>query len=441
MKNRYYKILFYSGLVCGLLGLAPLANAQTVHQNLALCKGDIFRGNKIEADTAILVPNQQPALPDTVFHIHAILPVTTFLNQVLCPGESFDGLPLLKDTTITRTYPNAATGCDSIVYYVLTVKSNSALQITGDSTFCAGESRVLSVGFYPNYTWSTGEIIREKVVTTSGTYTVSITDADGCVLVAARKVTASAPQADVEALSPNCPHIHDGLIELMPAGGISPYTFDVNGVVQVSNGLFSNLQPGLYTAVVSDAIGCRDTAVIVLNEPAPLTVKAPEDQVVTAGVTLILESVVTGTPVSITWSPASGLSCSDCLSPELTPVLNGQYVVVVKNANGCVAADSVRVTIDKTRKIYIPNVFRPDTEPFTVFSGEGVAEIVSFHIFDRWGELVHQTGKQSPGAPDIAWNGEFSGKKLPSDVYLYEARVLFGDGEKQVYKGDVLLLR
>lgn len=441
MKSRLHYLLFLFCLV-GIPAIStPVIQAQTVNQNLSLCQGDFFRGIQIESDTAVIVPNPNPALPDTQFNIHAIAPVKVFLNKVLCPGESFLGMQFSKDTTVARTYPHPTTGCDSVVYYLLTVKQNSSLVITGDTAFCKGASAILSVGFYPDYAWSSGETVREKLATESGTYTVSITDVDGCILVSSIKVTVSAPEISSDALSPNCPDIHDGMIEVMAADGIPPYQFSLNGQPQQANSLFSGLPPGSYTILLTDAIGCRDTTTIILAEPEPLSVNVPEEIILTAGDSTDPDITITGNPSAITWSPAGGLSCTDCASPEMVPVLSTRYVVQISNAHGCVAGDTVLVTIDENRKIYIPNVFQPDVEPFTIFSGEGVVEVLTFQVFNRWGELVHEVKNQQPGETQLAWNGEFKGKKLPPDVYLYEAQVLFGDGENKMYHGDVLLLR
>lgn len=441
MKSRLFYPLFQFCLI-GVLAISTLVSqAQTVDQNVSLCEGKFFRGIKINIDTAILIQNPNPSSPDTLFTIHAIPRVKTFLNKVLCPGESFMGMQFSKDTIVVRIYAHPETGCDSIVYHVLTVKQNNSLIITGDTAFCIGENRILSVGFYPGYVWSTGETIREKKVTTSGTYTISVTDVDGCLLVSSIKVMVSAPESTSEALSPNCPDINDGMIELFPSNGIAPYQFSLNGQPQQQNGLFSGLTPGSYTIALSDAIGCRDTTTIMLDEPEPLSVKVQEDIILTAGDNVLPDVTITGTPSAITWSPAGGLSCTDCPSPEMMPVLSTRYVVNVTNDSGCMVSDTVMVTIDDNRKIYIPNVFQPDVEPFTIFSGEGVVEVISFRVFNRWGELMHQVKNQQPGEAQLSWNGEFNGKKLPPDVYLYEAQVLFGDGENKMYNGDVLLLR
>jgi gliding motility-associated-like protein len=439
--KQFNSSFFQVSLICLLILFAKLLSAQTVNQPISLCLGDIFRGRQIAQDTQILIQNQNPVLNDTLFLIHAIQPKQTFLNQILCPNESFLGLFFQKDTMISRHFSANSTGCDSIVYYFLTVKNNVSLQISGDSMFCKGEKTTLSVGFYPKYKWSNGQTTREIEVKTSGNYTISATDSDGCTLISSFAVFVSDPKMSAETMPPLCPKIADGMIDLTVSAAISPFIFTLNGDKTNPHGLFSNLESGDFMATVADSLGCKDTIEVILNEPAPLKVIASPDITLILGEKSNFNLDITGIYTQINWSPSIGLSCSDCATPEVSPVGNTLFIVSIKNEKGCVATDSVRLTIDRKRKIFIPNAFKPAVEPFTIFAGNGVTEILSFQIFDRWGELVFSTKNKKPGDLELEWNGEFQGKKMPTAVYLFVAQIRFGDGVEEPFLGDVALIR
>src|SRR5690606_12181423 len=49
--------------------------------------------------------------------------------------------------------------------------------------------------------------------------------------------------------------------------------------------------------------------------------------------------------VSYTWSPAEGLSCTDCPDPVATPSSDTRYYLSGTDANGCTGSDSVHVTV------------------------------------------------------------------------------------------------
>jgi gliding motility-associated-like protein len=68
-------------------------------------------------------------------------------------------------------------------------------------------------------------------------------------------------------------------------------------------------------------------------------------------------------------------------------------------------------------------------------------QINELQIFDRWGTLVFQNQDFAPNDESLGWDGNFQGQPLNAAVYVYQASVLFSDGETVTFKGDVLLLR
>jgi hypothetical protein len=94
---------------------------------------------------------------------------------------------------------------------------------------------------------------------------------------------------------------------------------------------------------------------------------------------------------SITWTPSTGLSCDDCLNPDVTPSNNINYNVVVVSENGCVDDASIEFRVDRNIDIYIPNAFSPHNLDGIndLFAPLGkpnlIATVREFQIFDRWG--------------------------------------------------------
>ena len=70
---------------------------------------------------------------------------------------------------------------------------------------------------------------------------------------------------------------------------------------------------------------------------------------------------------------------------------------------------------------------------FFVYLQEG-ATLMSFEIFDRWGEKVHDG--------PYPWDGNYKGKKAPDGVYVYIVNIRLVDNEQDVErKGSVTLMR
>jgi gliding motility-associated-like protein len=57
-------------------------------------------------------------------------------------------------------------------------------------------------------------------------------------------------------------------------------------------------------------------------------------------------------------------------------------------------------------------------------------------IFDRWGEKVFESTDQNNG-----WDGRFKNKPLDPDVYVYHLKVICIDGQENLIKGNITLLR
>ncbi|MEJ7913420.1 MAG: hypothetical protein WKF70_09720, partial [Chitinophagaceae bacterium] len=82
------------------------------------------------------------------------------------------------DYTVTVTDNNGCTGATTVTVTQLPSPSPT---ITGGLTFCGGSSGTLDAGpGYTSYLWSTGAATQTLAVTTTGSYSVSVTDGQGC---------------------------------------------------------------------------------------------------------------------------------------------------------------------------------------------------------------------------------------------------------------------
>ncbi len=128
-------------------------------------------------------------------------------------------------------------------------------------------------------------------------------------------------------------------------------------------------------------------------------------------------------------------------SDTLRATLPGTYSVAVTNACGT-ATDAVKVEFESCREVYFPNAFSPNddgiNDSFGPLHGGDVSEVIRFRIFDRWGGLVYE---RRSGEKPTAWNGKTDGKPLPAGVYVFWADILFRDGHRAVFSGEVNLIR
>ncbi|MBI2967289.1 MAG: gliding motility-associated C-terminal domain-containing protein [Bacteroidetes bacterium] len=94
--------------------------------------------------------------------------------------------------TVTVTDGNGCTGTAS---QAVTVNSNPTPTITagGPTTFCAGGSVTLTSSLASSYSWSTTETTQAITASAGGTYTVTVTDGNGCTGTASQVIIVDAP--------------------------------------------------------------------------------------------------------------------------------------------------------------------------------------------------------------------------------------------------------
>jgi gliding motility-associated-like protein len=188
------------------------------------------------------------------------------------------------------------------------------------------------------YAWSNGSVSDTVVSLTAGTYTVTVTDFNGCTEF--RQVTLVEPPALTftlqQSTGTSCFGTSDGSASFSTGGGTAPYAYSW------SNGLTSSssiaLAAGSYTVTLSDANGCTSQQSFVISEPSQI-------QISMAGVVNVscyggsngsATAQVTGgsSPYTYLWSNNTTLQTATGLSA-------GSYSVVVTDGNGCTASQPV----------------------------------------------------------------------------------------------------
>ncbi|MFH2096161.1 MAG: choice-of-anchor L domain-containing protein [Bacteroidota bacterium] len=97
----------------------------------------------------------------------------------------------------------------------------------------------------------------------SGSYEVIVTDENGCSAILPAINIANPEILTISASGSSqvsCYNSTDGIVEVTAAGGTGVLSYSINGSPSQSDGLFSGLLPGYYTAVVTDENGCVATA-------------------------------------------------------------------------------------------------------------------------------------------------------------------------------------
>jgi len=180
-----------------------------------------------------------------------------------------------------------------------------------------------------------------------------------------------------------------------------------------------------------------DTSVFLNSCACTLSINANSGAIL-RGDTLQLNA--TGA-TSYSWTPATGLSCTNCPNPLAYPEATTTYYVTGTDASGCVAYDTVVVSVDiKCNEFFIPDIFTPNgsgptvNEKLCAFSN--CVRQFNLIIYDRWGEKVFETSDIN-----ICWDGKYKDKEAPPGAYAYKAYLEQVNNNKINQTGVITLMR
>jgi gliding motility-associated-like protein len=198
-----------------------------------------------------------------------------------------------------------------------------------------------------SYAWTpTGGNSAAATGLAAGTYTCTITDANGCTTTASVNITEPNSVNSTLAASANisCFGSADGSIDIDATGGTGPYTY--NWLPNVSASDFaSGIPAGSYQITVTDGNGCTSVVNVTLTQPPALTITAAAaPAAVCEGTPVTLSATPTGgTPAyTVTWNPGN-LSGNN---QTITPTQSGAYTADITDANGCTASTVVNITVN-----------------------------------------------------------------------------------------------
>ncbi len=330
------------------------------------------------------------------------------------------------------------------------VFSTTAVDCYGAATGAA--SVVVSGGSTPyQYAWSNGATGATIQNVPSGEYMLAVTDGLGCLTEFS--VTVPQPDAPLTAApklqAPSCFGEDNGRIELETTGGTPGYIYSIDGGPFAGNRIFIALRAGSYTVVVKDSKGCTfNTGSLVLAEPPQLTLDLGPDVTVSYGDTLVLNPQLVGAaaPVLYEWRPRDStvFSCLNCPNPVVRTLFQRAVTLVVTDANGCSAEDLLTVFVVKDPRAFVPTGFTPNGDGMNdrlLVHGRAGTRVLSFRVFDRWGQLLYEGGDFEVNDVVFGWDGNFRDKPANAGAYIWTLTVELPDGSKETLSGETNLIR
>ncbi|MCB9230618.1 MAG: gliding motility-associated C-terminal domain-containing protein [Bacteroidia bacterium] len=195
-----------------------------------------------------------------------------------------------------------------------------------------------------SYSWNSTPVQNSQNATNlpAGTYTLTVTDANGCTATAqSNLINPAVLSAAIDSSHDvTCNGLLDGDAFASGAGGTPPYTFSWNTTPVQNTAAATGLGGGAYMVTITDDNGCTATANVVIAEPSALNL-------VMSG-----QPSTCGNPDGQAWVTVSGGTPPYSYVWNTTPVqstdtafalLAGSYQVVITDGNGCQDSASVNI--------------------------------------------------------------------------------------------------
>ena len=278
-------------------------------------------------------------------------------------------------TTIYTVTVGDAKGCVAVDSVTITVNASPVANAGRDTTLCKGKTVILggqgtaSGNFGPfTYNWSpsTGlsSVSASNPIATaisSVSYSVIVTDANGCTANDVVQINVNDNPVSDAGLDKSLVACASDSVKLggspSASGGGGVYTYNWSPAPQLNNSAVANPfashlgSTTNFTLVVTDQFGCsaQDQVSVNVNQPT-FIVNAGNDvsfcEGTSVSVTLGSPAVGGTLPYTYSWTPGSSLNDSTRYNPIASPTVTTTYTVAVKDAAGCFASDTVKITIN-----------------------------------------------------------------------------------------------
>jgi gliding motility-associated-like protein len=392
-----------------LVTVITITNSVLFPQSPTICQGGSFVvGTNSYGSSGFYIdtfPHAAVGGCDSI--VHTLLTVIVPYPDVLilndtCTG-TYKGNTYTSGTTIFDTLRSQATNCDSVYLTVtLNVYIPTVINNPQNKTICPGDSAFAGGHFQ----------------TGPGLYRDTIWTAGGCdSMITVTNLSILNPQYVLRRYD-------------------SCKTVTIHGVAYSGDTTVQTVTPsslGCDSVIEVDTIHIKGTNITILS-----TALLPLPQ----GDSTQLIINPTGTYQNIIWSPNQWINNRYLAAPTVLPDVSTAYIVNATDSNNCPISAQIIVTVTESNlpEFVMPNAFSPNGDGKNDSIGPILnpnAQLSSYHIYNRWGELVFD--KDLSGTND--WDGTYKNAQQPGGIYMYFITVISSTGKSTYKEGNLTLFR
>ena len=362
--------------------------------------------------------------------------------------ESNPSVMPTENTTYYLTTSNGECPNTIVDSVQIGVAESPIIPALNDEMICAGEEVIILnivTATDITYTWNplngiANPALANNIFTPNETTTYTLTAARGDCVVEETFTITVIEQAEITTLDQVT--ICEGMsIDLVAEANLEgTFTWNpgnVTGSTFTTENLFGTTE---FMVSFMDDNGCeqvQEMVTVIVEDAVEITeINSDQDNnAVPSGNTAVL-TVTTDPEENNTFDWSTGETNSNSIS--VIPMETTTYSVTVTDQNGCTDVEMITLTVTPPT-IDFPNAFTPDNDGVNDVFGpviEGQVEIITFKVFNRWGEKVYDGENQNAG-----WDGMIDDKPATMDVYVYFITYQKPFEEAVTENGDITLIR
>jgi gliding motility-associated-like protein len=283
-----------------------------------------------------------------------------------------------------------------------------------------------------DFAWSNGTSDQNLYNVVAGTYSVDVTDANGCTNSFSGTIgTVSGLSGNLITRDVKCYGESTGEIEAVITNGYAPFTYTW------SDGQSTPTATGLiaasYSVQIMDMYGCQITLNADVNQPDSLYIELTTSAY-SGGYGVSAYNAADGYINAVAYGGISPYDYSwtgsdfESTNQNIANLSAGAYTLTVIDANGCKATATSRIT--EPAFLEMPNGYSPnfdgDNDNFVIHGIDAYPDN-TFIVYNRWGNIVYEKNDYAN-----EWDGNNNaGEALPDGTYFVILTVMVnGDAEK-----------
>lgn len=285
------------------------------------------------------------------------------------------------------------------------------------------------------YSWSNGSDQEDLSNLSNGTYTLTVTDGNGCSVSSDFTIGTGEFNVVIQMTSPlGCNGESNATLRANASNGAAPYTYSWSTGDNTES--IQNVGTGEYSVEVTDADGNTAEATFNLEEPNQMIVRVVTTPSNGGDAGTAKAEVQGGTqPYSYSWNDKTPGSTTVFIGG----LTEGSYQVIVTDATGCMAQGTGYVSVDDQDCFSASQVMTPNADGLNdelrIACVEGTINTLT--IFDRYGAMVYREENYAN-----RWTGvDGDGQTLDDGVYYFVLEVQEPNGTTTQHKGHITLLR